>query len=297
MTIAPLVLSLVLTPVSARAQGVPFAAVPFQAPLSQLRLAVLPDLDELLAHLKDGTDRKGQLEALEAIAFAAGRLRSDEQMRVVWALRDASLSGFTAPEVRGKSLDALGKSAAWFHDASAVREAVLVLCEAALVDNPNDGRYGLRIYALSGLSKVAGRLPWGIDRPTEETVARTALEALREARTAQEKTLSLMTLDAYLRSRGAAALYQSPDLASRVEQELLSPLEGNLDRTFTDPNITSDARYLLARCLNRIGWTNRADPMILHRVGQIFRNWSVSPLESNHWVKEAVRVYAARIKA
>ncbi len=241
----------------------------FEVQLAEIEHIGAPPIDELLATLRSSRDRKEQMEVLDAIVNRAGGLQSDEQLRVVGALKDAYFSGFTPPEVRGKALIALGKCSSWFRDSFVQRDAILALSDAALVD-ANDQLSSYRVYALRGLSEAAARLP--NDMQVEEKVVITAMESMRRAQDRQEKFLSLMLFHTFLRARGGDTIARSFGLMARVNEQLVDPLERDVDSLYRDNDKDADYRYILINSLRRLGWSISADAQLRHRIKTIFRN-------------------------
>ncbi|MBI3553245.1 MAG: hypothetical protein HY077_12185 [Elusimicrobia bacterium] len=264
----------------------------FETQLVHASPGALSPVDDLLAALRDSSDRQKQISAMDQLALSAARLTMEEQLRVVAALREAYDNPVNEGGVRGRALDTIGKSAVWFKDLGAVRDAVTALTEAAHVDNPSDARSSLRVYALLGLSRAAGHLLW-TDERTEELVVLTGLDGIRDARTAQEKLLSMMVFSNYVESRGAGVVWRNPNLAERAEEQILRPCEGALDSLYSDAKSNSDFRYFLMRGLNALAWTIGTRGDLRFRVGQIFRR--MSDREPDARLRELARIYAARI--
>lgn len=266
--------------------------IAFPDSLAQIERIAAPSLDELLDTLRHSTDRKVQLETLETISYRAGALDSADQNRLVSALQDMSYSGFTSPEIRGKCLDTLAKSAAWFTDSFAVKKAVLVLTDVAAEKEPSS-MAAYKDYALMGLTRVAGHLPSG-DQTLEETVVTTVLDVHYDGSSAKEKLLSLLVLQKYLDARGPSLLYYKQQLLRRVEAELVSPIAGNVDAWVFSPDHDRDYRYLMMRCLYVVSYSRVNQPDdIRHRIREIFVQ--LSQVERDGTLREMARMYAQRI--
>jgi hypothetical protein len=289
-TLALFALALAASPAAAQMRRLPPPA--FETQMVRQAPAAMPSLDEMLADLRDHKDIKKQLAALDNIAFAAARLDYDEQMLAVAGLREAYDNPVNDGGVRGKALDTVGKAAVWFRDPAAVRQAVTVLTEAAHVDNAADPRSSLKVYALFGLSRCAGHLPW-TDERTEQLIVLTGLDGLRDARQAQEKLLSMMILSSYFESRGAGVVYRNPSLTQRVDEQIIRWLSGGVDQLYNDPAATSDFRYFLLRALRALAWSPGVQSDWRPRVGQILRD--MADRDPDARLRELARLYAGRI--
>lgn len=242
----------------------------FEVQLAEIERIGAPPIDELLATLRSSRDRKEQMETLDAIVNRAGGLQSEEQLRVVGALREAYFSGFTPPEVRGKALIALGKCSAWFKDSFVQRDAILALSDAALIDNPSDQLFRYRVYAVRGLIEATAHLP--NDMRVEEAVVIAAVESMRRAQDRGEKLQSLMLFHTFLRNRGGDTIARSFGLMARVNEQVVAPLERDIDSLYRDVDKDADYRYLMIYSLRRLGWSISADAQLRHRIKGIFRN-------------------------
>lgn len=279
---------------SAQAQTAsrPAPAASFSDGLARIERVAAPSLDELLDTLRRSTDRKEQLETLETITYRAGSLDTADQARLVDALQDLSSSGFTAPEIRGKCLDTLAKSAVWFKDPSAVKKAVLILTGVAGERAPSD-MAAYKIYALMGLTRVADHLPFG-DQDLEETVVTTALDAHEDRLTAQERLLALMVLQKYLGARGSSILYYKQELLRRVEAELVSPISGNAAAWAFQPENDRDYRYVMMRVLSAVAHSRVTQPDdVRYRIREIFIE--LSQIDRDGSLRELARLYARGI--
>jgi hypothetical protein len=277
-------------PASAQMRRLPPPA--FERQLVRQTPGALPTVDEMLADLRQSREISKQIAAMDQIVFSAGRLDYQDEIRVVEALQEVYDNPANDGGVRGKALDTIGKAAVWFRDVPAVREAVTVLTEAAHFDNPADARAGFKVYALFGLSRCAGHVPW-TDERTEQLVVLTGLDGLRDARSAQEKLLSMMILSNYFESRGTGIVYRNTALTQRVDEQLIRWLSGGVDQLYNDQMCTSDFRYFLLRALRALAWSQSVQPDWHQRVGKIFRD--MADRDPDARLRELARLYAGRI--
>jgi hypothetical protein len=245
---APLVLAvLALSAARAAGQTLPHP-VPFEHQLAGARQAALPTLDDLLGDLLDARDAERQLEALKELALRSGAFAQEDQLKLVAGVSSAVESDANAPSVRLQALDTLGKTAPSLRDAEAARTVVTVLTEAAHRSGaglPDD----YHVFALLGLSQASGRLPW-IDRRSDELVILTALDGLRDARTAREATLSMLALSGYIDARGPGLVLRSPALSQRLKSQLIEPLSAGTAEMYSDARADGEYRYFLIQVLS-----------------------------------------------
>jgi hypothetical protein len=265
-------------------------SAPFAFDLDTLSVVVRrlspPSVDALLGELKDA-DRRRQMEILDELPLRAGTADSAAQHRLAWALRDLADSQQAAPEVRARSLYALGRCERWMGDAAAQKDAIETLETEALRDDMN--RLTLQPYALEGLVEAAGRLPRA-DQSVADGVAETALEVLRRQRPALERTLAARVLAVELASTAVQPLWQK--LGGRFDDELLRPAEGA--GGCYDPNRNSvEARLFMMQVLDRLAW-GALDSGVRHRVKQIFRQMSENEPEPQ--LKRLARLYEERLR-
>lgn len=262
----------------------------FPESLTEIRRAAAPSLDELLDKLRRSGDRQEQSEILDALSLRAAALDSADQARLIAALRDVSSSGSASSEIRGKALDTIGKSAAWFKDDSALKQAVLALAGVAAQKEPGE-MASYKSYALTGLARLADRLPRG-DQSLEETVIAAALDC--HGGGARERLLSLAVLQKYLASRGSGVLYDKPELLRRVDAEIVNAIEGDVEAWASHPEHDRDYRYLMMRCLHFVAYTPNAQPDgISQRIREIFVR--LSQVERDGYLRDLARAYAQAI--
>lgn len=276
------------------------ASAPFEAQVDSARQAVAAqraasvqaaasELDGLLADLRDGKEPE-KLAALEKLSFGAGSIAWADQSRVVEAVRAASESSFNAAAVRAKALRALGKMEPWLSDDSAKTKAVEALVDAASVSSPSDSRYALRVHALFGLADAAKTLPFG-DRPAE-SVAGAVLDVLRDPSSVPEHMPALLALHNLLGGGGAGVFWRNISLAQRAEQELIVPLESNVDALYV--NSTVDQRYLYVRVLFKLSGIAPYGQSVKSRVSWVLQN--ISQRETDSTVRLLARSYAEMLQ-
>jgi hypothetical protein len=222
--------------------------VAFEHQLAGARQAALPTLDDLLGALLDAREPVRQLDALKELALRSGAFPQEDQLKLVAGVASAVESKTNSSAVRLQALETLGKTAPALRDTEAARTVVTVLTEAAHRSGPaypDD----YRVFAMLGLSQAAGRLPW-IDRKSDELVILTALDGLRDARSAREATLSMLTLSGYIDSRGAGLVLRTPALEQRLKAQLIEPLSAGTSALYSDARADSDYRYFLIQVLS-----------------------------------------------
>lgn len=248
-----------------------------------------PSLDSVFARLRDRSDPRGQVEAAAEISRRAGGLDLADQHRAVSALEQAASDSFSAGQVRGKALDALGRCAGALSDEAARRQAVGTLLEHAGADGPQDFRTETKVYALRGLVQAAGRLP--ADDRTREAVLGVAFDALRDASRPVERTSGAVLLDAALRGGALGVLLRSPTLKSRFEYEVVTPLAGGgASALYADAQGTLELRFYLMRSLALLGRVYGSEPNLPHRSRAILAQMAQSDPDPR--LREMARLYS-----
>lgn len=248
-----------------------------------------PALDGVLERLRDRTNPVGQLEAAAELTRRAGGLDPVDQHRAVAGLEQLASDSFSDGQVRGKALDALGRSAGSISDEQTRRQAVRALLEHAAARGPHDFRTETKAYALRGLSQAAGRLP--SDDETRGAVLGAALDAMRDASRPVERTQGSALLDAALRGGSLGVLLRSHPLRSRFESEVLAPLEGGgLPALYADAQGTLEVRYHLARVLAMMSRVAGTEPNLPHRCRAVLTAMSQSDPDSR--LREMARLYS-----
>ncbi|TBR16970.1 hypothetical protein EPO15_18015 [bacterium] len=248
-----------------------------------------PSLDGVFERLRDRTDPQGQVEAAAELSRRAGGLDLGDQHRAVTALAQAASDSFSAGQVRGKALDALGRSAGAMSDEQSRREAVRTLLEHAAADGPQDFRTETKVYALRGLAQAAARLP--SDDETRAGVLGAALDAMRGQSRPAERTQGAMLLDSALRGGALGAMLRSYPLKGRFEYEVVSPLEGGgLSALYSDAQGTLEYRYFLMRSLALMGRVIGSEPNLPHRCRAILSAMAQSDPDPR--LREMARLYS-----
>ncbi len=218
---SPLLAALLLAVVPAR-------ALPnFEGSLEEIRAAAFPSVEKMLGELKESSDPKRQLALLDDIRLAAGRMTSEEQGLVVGAFEELALSTAADSEVRGATLETLGKSAAFFSDYQQAKNAILVLSDAITREDSEEPMTALRYFALKGLKWVAGSLP-SADPDLEKTVVSSILYVFEKSTWDNERTYAYICLHDYLRKSGAYVLYRESGVMEKFQASYLSPLKNDL---------------------------------------------------------------------
>lgn len=248
-----------------------------------------PTLDSVFERLRDRSDPQGQVEAAAEISRRSGGLDLGDQSRAVAALEQAASDNFSAGQVRGKALDALGRSAGAMSDEQARRQALRTLCEHAGANGPQDARTETKVYALRGLVQASGRLP--ADDKTREAVLGAALDAMRDSSRPVERTQGALLLDGALRGGSLGTLLRSPSLKSRYEYEVVSSLEGGgASSLYSDAQGTLEYRFYLMRSLALMGRAVVGEPNLPHRCRAILAAMSQSDPDPR--LREMARLYS-----
>ena len=246
-----------------------------------------------LAALRDARDPARQLESIGRIESSAGHLHTQDQYAVIDALKWTADSSFVQAHIRAKALSALGKAGSRLSNEGARGRAARYLLESASVQNPSDSRMELRVYALSGLAMLSRRLPHG-DEALERDICSKTLDILSEQSSAPEKTLAMRLLHEMLDGR-PTALSRDRSLRSRLETELLAPLERDLDGLYYGGRLGGEYRYHLMKVLLL------ASPFIGEgissrmRVAQLFERMGL--LEPDPNLKTLVGLYARHLRS
>lgn len=250
----------------------------------------VPSLDGVLERLRDRASPAGQLEAAAELARRAGALDALDQHRAVSGLEQLAADSFSGGQVRGKALDALGRSAGAIPDEQTRRQAVRALLEHAQSRGPHDFRAETRVYALRGLSQAAGRMP--SDDETRQAVLGVALDALRDASRPVERTQGAALLDASLRGGSFGTLLRSHTLRARLESEVLAPLEGGgLYALYADAQGTLEFRFYLVRVLAMTSRAVGAEPNLPHRCRAVLT--AMSHNDPDPRLRELARLHSA----
>lgn len=249
-----------------------------------------PSLDAVFARLRDRSDPRGQVEAAAEISRRAGGLDMADQHRAVAALEQAASDSFSAGQVRGKALDALGRCAGALSNEAVRRQAVRTLLDHAGADGSQDFRTETKVYALRGLVEAAGRLP--ADDWTREAVLGAALDAMGGASRPVERTQGALLLDGALRGGALGALLRSLSLKSRFEYEVVTPLEGGGASTlYADAQGTLEYRFYLMRSLAQLGRVYWSEPNLPHRCRAVLAQMAQSDPDPR--LREMARLYSA----
>lgn len=249
----------------------------------------VPSLDGVLERLRDRANPAGQLEAAAELTRRAGGLDAVDQQRALSGLEQLASDSFSGGQVRGKALDALGRSARAISDEQARRQAVRVLLEHASARGPHDFRAETKAYALRGLAQAAGHLP--SDDATREAVLGAALDAMRDASRPVERTQGATLLEAALRGGSLGVLLRSQPLRSRFESEVLAPLEGGgFASLYADAQGTLEVRFHLMRVLAMASRTVGAEPNLMHRCRAVLSAMSQSDPDPR--LREMARLYS-----
>lgn len=220
----------------------------FESSLADIRAAAFPSVEKMVGDLKSSADPKQQLVLLEDLRLAAGRMTEDEQELVVGAFEELALSTSTDAEVRGTTLEALGKSAVFFSDYRQTKRAILVLTDAIKREDSDDPMTALRYFALRGLKEVAGSLP-SADTGLEEAVVSSILYVLGKSTWDNEKAYARIAFHNYLRKSGAYVLYRDSEIMEQFKTNYLFPLKNDLGLLYKDPQDTA-GRLLVMNSLN-----------------------------------------------
>lgn len=248
-----------------------------------------PSLDGVLERLRDRENPAGQLEAAAELTRRAGDLDAVDRHRALAGLEQLASDSFSGGQVRGKALDALGRSARAISDEQDRRQAVRVLLEHAQASGPHDFRAETKAYALRGLAQAAGHLP--SDDETRQAVLGAALDAMRDASRPVEWTRGAALFDAALRGGSLGVLLRSHPLRSRFESEVLAPLEGGgLSSLYADAEGTLEVRFHLVRVLALASRAIGAEPNLTHRCRAVLSGMSQSDPDPR--LREMARLYS-----
>lgn len=245
-------------------------------------------LDAVLDGLRNRTDPKGQVEAAAELSRRASGLDPVDRSRATSALEQAASDSFSEGQVRGKALEALGRSAG-SGDESERRRAINVLLEHAKASGPQDFRAETKVYALRGLIEASGRLP--TDDATREAVFNAALDAMRDASRLAERTQGAKLLDSAMRGGAFTVLLNSHAVRSRYETEVVGPLEGGYAQAlYADPQGTLEYRYYVMRTLALSSRMLGRDPNLPHRCRALLATMSQNDPEPR--LREMARLYS-----
>lgn len=246
-----------------------------------------------LPALRESRDPARQLETLDRIESSAGHLEVQDQYAVVDALKRAADSSFVAAHVRARALSALGKAGARLPDEGARGRAARYLLDSASAQNPADSRMELRAYALSGLAMLSRRLPRG-DEALERDIFSKTLDILSEQPGQPENTLAMRLLKELLDGR-PTVLARERSLRSRLEAEVLAPLERDLEGLYYDGRRGGEYRYHLMKVLLLSSPFIGENTSSRTRVAQLFDRMEL--LEPDPGLKSLVRLYARHLRA
>lgn len=163
-----------------------------------------PDPAALEAQIR-GADRTAAREAAAKAAEMMSGFGSDDQKRLVTALRDVLRGENSFPEVREEALRDLGRSAAWLRDDQTRRDAIgdiLGVMEAS--PSPVDARSTYRVNAVRALQASIGALP-AEDRDFERRAATALLNAYAATPDGGERTVELKAIEELIRTRPRVA--------------------------------------------------------------------------------------------
>ncbi len=246
-----------------------------------------------LAALRETRDPARQLETIERIESSAGHLEVQDQYAVVDALKRTADSSFVAAHVRARALFALGKAGARLPDEGARGRAARHLLDSASVQNPADTRMAPRAYALSGLSALSRRLPRG-DEALERDICSKTLDILSEGSGPPENALAMRLLHELFDGR-PTVLARARALSSRLEAEVLAPLERDLEGLYFDGRRGGEYRYHLIKVLLLTSPYIGDGASSRTRVAQLFDRMGL--LEPDQNLKALAQLYARHLRS
>ncbi len=283
-----LILSLLLIPNSWSKTSRPIS---FRAQVNAAPKFALSGMDDLLKRLRESADTKEKLDLLQKIDEWTRPLDRTGEFSLVIALEAIVDSPVEHMGVRSRAAISLGKVAVRSRHDDVLTRLARFLAETAAVSHPHESRNGLRIPALRALSMVAKYLP-DHDDQTAEQVLGVALDAASRG-SGQEKLAGIMVFDNFLRGHGGAALYRLRGMSSRIESEVIAPLEAGLERLFSNPDTGRDYRYFLIRGLAYLSWPGTQDGSTLpHRARQILEK--ISKRDPDADLRRLAAFYAGR---